>query len=770
VASAGISPTLSRAIDVCLQYLGVRGAKRLTEGTVTAVLADGTLEVGGAKMRTTGTARGLQAGTKVPVLWSRGNGAARNVKPTAVIMHQVQRGAAPTVSVRASAADVFEELSVRVATVGGAVQLWYRTAALAVALGVEAAAPGLVLSSLVDPKVRWGPPSTNTFLLYGLAERLGVIRYVFYVFTISHAPDIGQSRSAPSVSFVRLEVPGEVASPMVLQTVDYLATLEGIERYLLIEHFGNAGPDEVNEFEVSTSRTETGSGTRTLAEATSDDRDVFLVTDAQLSTTGDHLLLTVQFLDGVSIDGAFSQSVTLPDDYTVDPALAVIVAAVAPSLVRGFCTTPDTGFAGAVADGFGVYVVNHTTQTVLWTSDRSGRYGADSVRDHYVLAGLTTLNLDDMVGTFTHSVAWDGVTSFVPGDVVSFTTDVLRFYVCIEAPPSNEDPTNATYWLELGSDRGYVANVTGTPTPSLEVSVEDAATDETPHSLIDPARLPFFAEPVRTPGVQTVTTYKTGASTIGAADCGSVTQDRVVLGDNTVLKLNLQVTDDSVVEYILLPKNPPHETRMLPVGLHSAARMFVAAERHVVVGGADTLKSWGVFVISQDNTMVTVKDWSAPVAGQSESVVITLLSATPYHMLWEHVEIVDAAIVATVYLTQIAAANGPPLAAPVSVVVSRSHSAPDLYAEHFARAISPDFMYQPLTALFSAAWDWSTKAPGAGLEDGVFQLLTLPEDSAMAGKAALASWPVTSTTADDDGDFRVINDPKILGPLGRLTT
>lgn len=122
MATLPSSQTLSRAVDLALEYLGFGpGVPRVTQETVQAVKADGTAIVGAkpVSLRTTGTVRGLQAGDRVTVLHSRQTNAPGKfgVKPRAILKHQGKKTqAAPPA--RATEAGVEELiLSVNPATV-----------------------------------------------------------------------------------------------------------------------------------------------------------------------------------------------------------------------------------------------------------------------------------------------------------------------------------------------------------------------------------------------------------------------------------------------------------------------------------------------------------------------------------------------------------------------------------------------------------------------------------------------------------------------------
>lgn len=102
---------MTEAIRVCLQYLGIRKGKRVSQGRVDVVRSDGTLQVGDALLRTSGNVRGVRAGDQVPVLWSRGPG--KTIVPTAVLKHQTLRGGAappPLIAGQQIAAAGIEEL------------------------------------------------------------------------------------------------------------------------------------------------------------------------------------------------------------------------------------------------------------------------------------------------------------------------------------------------------------------------------------------------------------------------------------------------------------------------------------------------------------------------------------------------------------------------------------------------------------------------------------------------------------------------------------
>jgi hypothetical protein len=104
---------MARAVEACVEYLGFgkRAPKRVTEETVQAVLADGTVIVQDTPLRTTGNVHGLQAGDRVTVAWDRPpNSSVRApARPVAIYKHTSKRAqSAP--AIRRLAEGIVEEL------------------------------------------------------------------------------------------------------------------------------------------------------------------------------------------------------------------------------------------------------------------------------------------------------------------------------------------------------------------------------------------------------------------------------------------------------------------------------------------------------------------------------------------------------------------------------------------------------------------------------------------------------------------------------------
>jgi hypothetical protein len=93
--AAGISPTLTRCIEVCLQYLGLDGKHRklVTTEPIVGVAGDGDLVTEDALLRTSGDTTAIQVGETAPVLWSRRSAApgVRAVKPAVALRHHAQK-------------------------------------------------------------------------------------------------------------------------------------------------------------------------------------------------------------------------------------------------------------------------------------------------------------------------------------------------------------------------------------------------------------------------------------------------------------------------------------------------------------------------------------------------------------------------------------------------------------------------------------------------------------------------------------------------------
>jgi hypothetical protein len=111
--AAGISPTLARCIEVCLQYLGLDGKHRklLTTEPIVGVAGDGDLVTEDALLRTSGDTTAIQAGETMPVLWSRASSApgVRAAKPTVALRHHAQKAQpmAPSITAPFSVEELF---------------------------------------------------------------------------------------------------------------------------------------------------------------------------------------------------------------------------------------------------------------------------------------------------------------------------------------------------------------------------------------------------------------------------------------------------------------------------------------------------------------------------------------------------------------------------------------------------------------------------------------------------------------------------------------
>jgi len=165
------SPTLSRAVQLALQYIGFGQAKRkqVTQESVDAVLGNGDLQVGDATLRTSGDVRGVQAGTTVPVLWSRANLAPgqHGVKPAVVLAHQKREGPPPVLRGPPSVlvvAGAVEELFIALDETGQ-LDVWFRNDVLCAPLNVRGALAAR------------GPITHPVFAGVNLAEQLMRVRW-----------------------------------------------------------------------------------------------------------------------------------------------------------------------------------------------------------------------------------------------------------------------------------------------------------------------------------------------------------------------------------------------------------------------------------------------------------------------------------------------------------------------------------------------------------------------------------------------------------------
>lgn len=157
------SSSLQRAVEVALDYIGVHGKrKRITDETVDAVRADGTAIVGGESIGTMGVFKGMQAGDRVKVAWSRTGPNVKKPKRNMILAHQVRRNIPPTGFVQG--ATVLEELFVSTRP-DGKKDVYFRDAYQCVPLKLDAI--GIDTSGLqygLD-YVKWGP-SNNRFFVH----------------------------------------------------------------------------------------------------------------------------------------------------------------------------------------------------------------------------------------------------------------------------------------------------------------------------------------------------------------------------------------------------------------------------------------------------------------------------------------------------------------------------------------------------------------------------------------------------------------------------
>jgi hypothetical protein len=203
MADLANSPTWNRALELALQLIGILRAKRVTHEPVIGVQQNGSLVVGGGvqgqALPTSGTARGVRAGTTAPILWSRGAG--RTVVPAAVLMHQTNRGGAGAAGTmpRLLVTGVVEQL-VYVAAPDGTVEVWFRNHALFVRLLRAADIP---LDS----------PDQSFQATWGFGDRLFFLRVqpivndprfdYYLIYALNRAEGGPSTASPPSATFVR---------------------------------------------------------------------------------------------------------------------------------------------------------------------------------------------------------------------------------------------------------------------------------------------------------------------------------------------------------------------------------------------------------------------------------------------------------------------------------------------------------------------------------------------------------------------------------------
>lgn len=173
------SPTLSRAVQAALNYIGLGGAKRkqVTQESVDGVLGNGDLIAGNATLRTSGDVRGVQAGQTMPVLWSRANLApgVHGVKPAVILAHQKRE--APPIFRPGSAVQVIagavEELFLAPASASDArLDVWFRNISVRHPLGLVDELPDGNAIGIV-----WGADQ-RSFVVQHTATSFSVFRAV----------------------------------------------------------------------------------------------------------------------------------------------------------------------------------------------------------------------------------------------------------------------------------------------------------------------------------------------------------------------------------------------------------------------------------------------------------------------------------------------------------------------------------------------------------------------------------------------------------------
>lgn len=169
MATGPKSASLQAAINIAIEYLGLnKKTPRITDETVDAVLPDGTVLVGGNALRTSGVFKGMKAGDKVRVGWSRTSNAVKKPKRTVILAHQVRRNIPPPPTQNTGTDNLVEELFVA-QDASGRFDVWFRDAKRVINLFIRSYLDG-------DPTfVKWGTREDS----FVVATNSGK----FYIFT-----------------------------------------------------------------------------------------------------------------------------------------------------------------------------------------------------------------------------------------------------------------------------------------------------------------------------------------------------------------------------------------------------------------------------------------------------------------------------------------------------------------------------------------------------------------------------------------------------------
>jgi hypothetical protein len=247
------SSHLGQAIEAAYRYL-IRGPTEFVRTEpLDAVLADGTLIVGGDRLRASGSVRGLKAGDEVDVLWSQRPNS-RRIGRKLVLRHQARRGIVPRTAITAA---LIEQLFIaRNAT--GELDVWFRNDQQCTPLGITRTQldPGDAIASarytgtggasgyfglgaiehydapppmeLEEPRVvRWGARADSFFVM--------TPSHRWHVFTLARQVDQPLSGQP---SWTREYVANPCDENLTLATVDISVTTAITVKYLHAEIVG----------------------------------------------------------------------------------------------------------------------------------------------------------------------------------------------------------------------------------------------------------------------------------------------------------------------------------------------------------------------------------------------------------------------------------------------------------------------------------------------------------------------------------------------------
>jgi len=217
--ASGDSPNLTAAITAALDYiLGKRKVPFVKTEPVQAVLGDGDVLVGGDALRTSGVAKGIEAGDQVPVLYSRPPGATtRTPRRRLVLKHEARRGM-PVPPLGAVTDPLVEEIFIH--QVDGTV--WFRNARTVQPLrmaGATGGGPAPTVREFMDARTSDLFPGFD-FVQWGTDGASFVARWAgpsdtYSVFTLARTPNKPQGARVGAVSYVRTEHPWD-KEPLLL--------------------------------------------------------------------------------------------------------------------------------------------------------------------------------------------------------------------------------------------------------------------------------------------------------------------------------------------------------------------------------------------------------------------------------------------------------------------------------------------------------------------------------------------------------------------------